>query len=182
MSGYCDIAPGHEWHGPYHDTEYGFPTDDEAALFERLVLEINQAGLSWLTILKKRQGFVAAFEGFDVDKVAGYGARDRARLLDDAAIIRNQLKVDAAIHNAGVICDLRASHGSFFKWLTEQHTHNKNDKDAWVKLFRKTFKFTGGEITGEFLMSTGFLPGAHRERCPVFAEIARAEPPWMRAA
>jgi len=182
VSGYCDIAPGHEWHGPYHDTEYGFPTDDEAALFERLVLEINQAGLSWLTILKKRQGFVAAFEGFDVDKVAGYGARDRARLLDDAAIIRNRLKVDAAIHNAGVIRDLRASHGSFFKWLTEQHTHNKNDKDAWVKLFRKTFKFTGGEITGEFLMSTGFLPGAHRERCPVFAEIARAEPPWMRAA
>ncbi|MEK9901969.1 MAG: DNA-3-methyladenine glycosylase I, partial [Rhodospirillaceae bacterium] len=66
MSGYCDIAPGHEWHGPYHDNENGFPTDDEAALFERLVLEINQAGLSWLTILRKRAGFVVAYHGFDV--------------------------------------------------------------------------------------------------------------------
>ena len=109
MIGYCDIAPGCEWHGLYHDTEYGFPTDDEAALFERLVLEINQAGLSWLTILKKRAGFVAAFERFDVDKVANYGDCDRARLLDDPGIIRNKLKVNAAIHNAGVIRELRAS-------------------------------------------------------------------------
>ena len=163
MSGYCDIAPGHEWHGPYHDTEYGFPTDDESALFERLVLEINQAGLSWLTILRKRAGFVAAYEGFDVETVANYCATDRARLLADAGIIRNRLKVDAAIHNAGVIRDLRDSHGGFFNWLNEQHRHNKLDKDAWVKLFKQTFKFTGGEITGEFLMSTGFLPGAHRE-------------------
>ena len=182
MSGYCDIAPGHEWHGPYHDSEYGFPTDDESALFERLVLEINQAGLSWLTILKKRAGFVAAYEGFDVARVAGYGAADRARLLADAAIIRNRLKVDAAIHNAGVILAMRDSHGGFFQWLGEQHHHNKNNKDAWVRLFRKTFKFTGGEITGEFLMSTGYLPGAHRESCPVFARIARAGPAWMRDA
>tara|TARA_R110002110_G_scaffold414147_3_gene643453 strand:+ start:22140 stop:22682 length:543 start_codon:yes stop_codon:yes gene_type:complete len=179
VSGYCDIAPGHEWHGPYHDTEYGFPTADESALFERLVLEINQAGLSWLTILRKREGFVAAYDGFDVERVAGYGARDRARLLADAGIIRNRLKVDAAIHNAGVIRDMRASHGGFFNWLNEQHNNNKRDKDAWVKLFRKTFKFTGGEITGEFLMSTGFLPGAHRESCPVFARIAKAGPAWM---
>ena len=182
MIGYCDIAPGCEWHGLYHDTEYGFPTDDEAALFERLVLEINQAGLSWLTILKKRAGFVAAFERFDVDKVANYGDCDRARLLDDPGIIRNKLKVNAAIHNAGVIRELRASHGSFFDWLTEQQKHNRNNKDDWVNLFKKTFKFTGDKITGEFLMSTGFLPGAHRESCPVFAEIAKLEPPWMCGA
>lgn len=184
MSGYCDIAPGHEWHGPYHDTEYGFPTDDEAALFERLVLEINQAGLSWLTILKRRAGFVSAYDGFDVDTVADYGEADRARLLDDAGIIRNKLKVNAAIHNAGVIRDMRASHGGFARWLDDhrQHEHNIRDKDAWVKLFKKTFRFTGGEITGSFLMSTGYLPGAHRESCPVFAEIAKMDPPWMRGA
>ena len=118
---YCAIAPGHEWHGPYHDTEYGFPVQDESALFERLVLEINQAGLSWLTILKKREGFQAAYGGFDVDTVAAYGEHDRARLLDDAGIIRNRLKVDAAISNAAVIAGLRDSHGGFHEWLVAQH-------------------------------------------------------------
>lgn len=177
MSGYCDIAPGHEWHGPYHDTEYGFPTRDEAALFERLVLEINQAGLSWLTILKKREGFYAAFEGFEVERVANYGDVDRERLLSDASIIRNRLKVDAAIHNANRILEMRDSHGGFASWLD---AHHPLTKDEWVKLFKRTFKFTGGEITGEFLMSTGYLPGAHREACPVFGKIARAKPAWMQ--
>jgi DNA-3-methyladenine glycosylase I len=179
VSGYCDIAPGHEWHGPYHDTEYGFPTGDESALFERLILEINQAGLSWLTILRKREGFVAAFDGFDVDAVARYGTKDRERLLSDASIIRNRLKVDAAIHNAQCILDMRDSHGGFAGWL---EVHHPLSKDEWVKLFKKTFKFTGGEITGEFLMSTGYLPGAHREACPVFARIGKAGPAWMRQA
>ena len=178
MSGYCDIAPGHEWHGPYHDTEYGFPTRDESVLFERLMLEINQAGLSWLTILKKREGFRAAYDGFDVDKVANYSEVDRARLLDDPGIIRNKLKVNAAIANAQTIRDMRESHGGFADWLD---AHHPLDKAEWVKLFKKTFKFTGGEITGSFLMSTGYLPGAHRENCPVFAIIARAGPPWMQA-
>ena len=97
---YCDIAPTHEWHGPYHDTEYGFPLEEDAALFERLMLEINQAGLSWLTILKKREAFRRAYDGFDPAIVARYGARDRRRLLADAGIIRNRLKVEAAIANA----------------------------------------------------------------------------------
>src|SRR3546814_912035 len=100
---YCDFAPGHPLHGPYHDTEYGFPQRDESVLFERLLLEINQAGLSWETILRKRDGFRHAYDDFDVDRVADYGDGDRARLLADAGIIRNRLKVDAAIHNAGVI-------------------------------------------------------------------------------
>ena len=81
MSGYCDYAPGHPLHGPYHDSEYGFPSRDEAVLFERLILEINQAGLSWETMLRKRDGFRRAYSGFDVDAVAGYGDRDRERLL-----------------------------------------------------------------------------------------------------
>ena len=173
---YCAIAPGHEWHGPYHDTEYGFPTDDESALFERLVLEINQAGLSWLTILKKRAGFQAAYSGFDVDAVAAYGNADRARLLDDAGIIRNRLKVDAAISNAAVIAAMRDSHGGFHEWLAAHHPLDKAD---WVKLFKRTFRFTGGEITGEFLMSTGWIEGAHHPACPVADEIAALSPPWL---
>lgn len=173
---YCAVAPGHEWHGPYHDHEYGFPVDDEAALFERLVLEINQAGLSWLTILKKREGFRAAYDGFDVDAVANYGEADRARLLDDAGIIRNRLKVDAAISNAAVIAGMRASHGGFHQWLAANHPLEKAD---WVKLFKKTFRFTGGEITGEFLMSTGWIGGAHHPACPVATDIAALSPPWL---
>jgi DNA-3-methyladenine glycosylase I len=173
---YCLASQGHEWHGPYHDREYGFPIAEDDRLFERLVLEINQAGLSWLTILKKKQGFHNAFDGFVIAKVAAYGETERSRLLADAAIIRNRLKVDAAIENARRIRALQASHGSFKAWLD---AHHPLDKPAWVKLFKQTFKFTGGEITGEFLMSTGYLPGAHDEDCAVYAEIAALEPPWM---
>ena len=178
MSSYCDFAPGHPVHAPYHDNEYGFPTDDEAVLFERLILEINQAGLSWELMLKKRENFRAAYNGFDVDRVAAYGEDDRARLLNDAGIVRNRLKVNAAIENARRIVDLRRDHGSFAGWIAAQHPLPKDD---WVKLFRKTFKFTGGEIVGEFLMSIGYLPGAHREDCPGFRRSARLAPPWMTA-
>ena len=177
ISGYCAAAPGHEWHGPYHDREYGFPVTDDRALFERMVLEINQAGLSWLTMLKKRAAFVAAFDGFDIDRVAAYGEADRARLLADAGIIRNRLKVDAAIENARRLQAIRASHGSFVAWLD---AHHPLPKPEWVKLFKKTFRFMGGEIVGEFLMSTGYLPGAHHPGCPVQADVLRAAPPWTR--
>ncbi len=174
---YCDAAPGHPLHGPYHDREYGFPASDERVLFERLALEINQAGLSWLLMLKKREGFNAAFDGFDVDRVADYGERDVARLLADAAIIRNRLKIAAVIENARRIRALRESHGGFAPWLAAHHPRDKAD---WVKLFKKTFKFTGGEVTGEFLMSIGYLPGAHAPDCPVAARIRALDPPWTR--
>ncbi|APP81403.1 DNA-3-methyladenine glycosylase I [Xanthomonas hortorum] len=176
MSGYCSIAPGHPVHGHYHAYEYGFPQRDERELFERLVLEINQAGLSWETILRKRSNFQRAYDSFDVDTVAAYGEADIVRLMGDAGIIRNRLKVLAAIHNAQVIQTLRASHGSFAHWLDAQHPLAKPD---WIKLFKKTFRFTGGEITGEFLMSLGYLPGAHHADCPVFAHIQALSPPWM---
>lgn len=179
MPSYCDIAPGHALHGPYHDAEYGVPQRAEPDLFERLVLEINQAGLSWELMLKKRAGFRAAYAGFDVDTVAGYGEGDVLRLLDDPGIVRNRLKVQAAIHNAQVIQGLRASHGGFAAWLD---AHHPRDKAEWIKLFKRTFRFTGGEITGEFLMSLGYLRGAHREDCPAFARIARLDPAWMRGA
>lgn len=173
MTTYCDIAPGHPFHGPYHDTEYGFPLRDDAGLFERLVLEINQAGLSWLTILKKREAFRTAYDGFDPHKVAKYGAPQVARLLADAGIIRNRLKVDAAIHNAKRVVELIASHGSFADWLDAQ---GDLTKDEWVKVMKAEFRFMGGEIVGEFLMSIGRLPGAHVADCPVMARIREVSP------
>jgi DNA-3-methyladenine glycosylase I len=178
MSAYCRIAPGHAFHGPYHDTEYGFPSADERVLFERLALEIMQAGLSWLLVLKKRPGLNAAFGGFDVDTVARYGESEIARLLADAAIIRNRLKIEAIIDNARRIQALRRSHGGFAQWLDAHHPRAKAE---WVKLFRKTFRFTGGEVVGEFLMSLGYLPGAHEEACPVHRRIKRLGPPWARS-
>jgi DNA-3-methyladenine glycosylase I len=174
---YCDIAPGHPFHGPYHDDEYGFPIADDNALFERLVLEINQAGLSWLTILKKRDNFRAAFADFDIDRVARFTDKRRERLLNDAGIIRNRLKINAAIENARRIIHLRKSHGSFAAWLD---AHHPRSKDEWVRLFKKTFVFTGGEITSSFLLSCGYLPDAHDESCPVFARIAKLGPAWMQ--
>jgi DNA-3-methyladenine glycosylase I len=176
---YCDAAPGHEWHGPYHEREYGFPLREDAALFERLILEINQAGLSWLTILKKREAFRRAYDGFDPAVVARYRAADRRRLLADPGIIRNRLKIDAAIANARRILELRRSHGSFAGWLAAHHPRSKPE---WVRLFKETFRFTGGEIVGEFLMSIGYLPGAHVESCPVYSRVLARRPPWARAA
>ncbi len=181
MSGYCRIAPGHPVHHLYHATEYGFPRRDEAVLFERLCLEIMQAGLSWEIVLKRRAGMRAAFSGFVVDRIAAYGAADTARLLADPAIIRNRLKVAAIIANARRVQELRSSHGGFAGWLDAHHPRARPD---WVKLFRDTFRFTGGEIVGEFLMSLGYLPGAHAPDCPIAARVEAAHPPWkaLRAA
>jgi DNA-3-methyladenine glycosylase I len=174
---YCAMAPGHPFHGPYHDTEYGFPSRDDSVLFERLVLEINQAGLSWLTILKKREAFSKAFHGFDIDRVAAYKARDGKRLLADAGIIRNRLKVEAAIENAKSLQKIRAEHGSFAAWLDKNHPL---PKEGWVKLFKQNFRFTGGEVVGEFLMSLGYLPGAHEPDCPAYKKVAKLKPAWSR--
>ncbi len=177
---YCDYCRDHPedvWHVPYHDQLYGFPIETDAGLFERLVLEINQAGLSWLTILKKAESFRRAYSGFDLDVVAAYGEADRQRLLADTGIIRNRLKVEAAIENARRLVAIRSSHGSFSAWLA---AHHPLTKDQWTKLFQKTFKFTGGEIVNEFLMSTGWLPGAHDETCPVYTQVLSLQPPWRR--
>lgn len=178
MADYCDSAPRHPFHGPYHDLEYGFPVEKDDVLFERLVLEINQAGLSWLTVLKKRDAFRIAFDDFAIAQVASYGDRERERLLGDAGIIRNRLKVDAAIHNASVIQALQAEHGSFKAWLDLNHPRPLSE---WVRLFKRTFRFTGPEIVNEFLMSTGYLPGAHRDDCPVQRHILVARPRWSES-
>jgi DNA-3-methyladenine glycosylase I len=177
MSSYCEYAKDHSVHGPHHDNEHGFPAKSDDELFERLMLEVNQAGLSWEIILKKRNTMREAYDGFMIDKVAAYDEDDRARLLNDPGIIRNRLKVNAAIFNACKIIELRNEFNSFSGWLD---SHHPLSKDEWVKLFKKTFKFTGGEIVNEFLMSTGYLPGAHIESCPVYTEVLALSPPWAR--
>ena len=176
-SSYCSSAAGHQLHKVYHDHEYGYPLTSDSALFERLVLEINQAGLSWTTILNKKENFHQAYAGFDVDTVAAYDEAETARLLADAGIIRNRRKIAAAIENARRLVQIRQEVGSFVAWLD---AHHPRSKEEWVKLFKATFVFTGGEIVGEFLMSTGYLPGAHEPWCPVYAQIAALNPPWMR--
>lgn len=175
---YCRTAPGHPLHARYHDSEYGFPSRDERVLFERLVLEINQAGLSWLTILGKRAALRAAFCEFDVDRVARFDAGDMARLLADPGIIRNRRKIAATIENARRIQALRRSHGSFAAWLD---AHHPRPLPQWTRLFRRSFCFTGDKIVAEFLLSLGYLPGAHEPDCPVFARILALSPPWTRA-
>lgn len=181
---YCDFAnslPDHtdNPNKHYHDCEYGFPLRDDNALFGRLLLEINQAGLSWQTILNKQAHFYAAYHGFDIAAVAQYGDADRERLLGDAGIIRNRLKIDAAIHNARRIRALQQQYGSFQQWL---NAHHPRDLAAWITLFKREFKFVGREIVNEFLMSTGYLPGAHHASCPVFGRVCAHNPPWLRAA
>jgi len=174
---YCNSHPEDTYNRVYHDTQYGFPLKDDNLLFERLILEINQAGLSWITILKKAGNFRKAYHDFDIDKVAAYGQEDVACLLADAGIIRNRLKINAAIVNAQKILELRKEHGSFMGWLDV----NRNlSKEEWIKLFKKTFIFTGGEIVNEFLMSTGYLAGAHDESCPSYKKVASLRPAWMR--
>ena len=172
---YCLAAPGHPLHGPYHDREYGFPATDEAVLFERLTLEINQAGLSWLTVLRKRAAFRAAFADFAVDRVAAFGEADTARLMNDPLIVRNRLKIAAVIANARRIQEMRTSHGSFHGWI---EAHHPRSPEEWTRLFRQNFRFTGGLIVGEFLMSLGYLPGAHEPDCPIYARILALAPPW----
>ena len=105
--------------------------------------------------------------------MARFGERDRKRLLADEGIIRNRLKVDAAIENAKRLLAI----GSFETWLDANHPRTK---DEWVRLFKKTFVFTGGEITSSFLMSVGYLPGAHEESCPVYARVLKKKPRWAQ--
>lgn len=153
-----------ELHKRYHDHHYGFRIEDDGELFGRLLMEINQAGLSWEIILRKEEAFRKAYDNFSVDKVAAYGKAEITRLLSDSGIIRNRLKINAAVFNANKIIELRKEYGSFRNWLDSHHPLSKAE---WVKLFKKTFKFTGGEIVGEFLTSIGMLPGAHDADCPV---------------
>lgn len=170
-------GPRQVLHKEYHDRYYGYPIHDDDELFCRLILEINQAGLSWETVLKKQKSFRKAYSNFNIKKVARYSAKDRKRLMADPGVIRNRLKIDAAIQNAKTIVALQEEYGSFRKWLD---SHHPKSKEEWVKLFKKTFRFTGGEIVNEFLMSIGHLPGAHSKECAVFKKVLKAKPLWSK--
>ncbi len=177
---YCkfigSLKPGEQSvHKFYHDTQYGFPIDDDNELFCRLILEINQAGLSWTTILNKQETFRKAYHNFSIKKIAAYKEKDFERLMNDAGIIRNRLKINAAIENAKKILALQKEFGSFKNWLAYHHPKNKEE---WTRLFKKTFKFTGGEIVNEFIMSTGYIPGAHDADCPVHKKVLKTNPMW----
>ncbi len=181
MSSYCIAintmkSSDVDVHRNYHDHHYGFPINNDDELFCRLVMEINQAGLSWTTILKKETGFRKAYHNFEIRKVNNYREKDIQRLLNDPAIIRNRLKINAAIANAKRIMELQKEYGSFGNWLNENHPLSLED---WVKLFKKNFKFTGGEIVKEFLVSSGYLPGAHDKTCSIYKKIMKEKPMWM---
>ncbi len=171
--GYVADLPLHNVHKLYHDKEYGFPIKDDNGLFARLVLEINQAGLSWTTILNKKDNFFKAYDNFDITKVARYKENKIEKLMNDAGIIRNRLKINAAVENAKKILELQKEHGSFKNWIDK---HYSLSKEEWVELFKKNFRFTGGKIVNEFLMSTGYLPGAHAKDCPVYKKIEKIKP------
>ncbi len=173
---YCKQENTKEIHKVYHDNHYGFPIDNDNELFGRLIMEINQAGLSWETILKKEENFRKAYANFDIETIAQFGEKEKNRLLNDAGIIRNKLKVNAVIHNAQQIMQLKRDFGGFKEWLDKNHPFSIEE---WTKLFKLTFKFVGGEIVNEFLMSTGYLSGAHDENCPIFVKIAKVNPKWM---
>ena len=179
VKNYCNFVatlPKDNVHRKYHDYEYGFPILSDEALFERLILEINQAGLSWDTILKKKENFFKAYDQFNIKKVANYKEPKIAQLLNDAGIIRNSLKIHAAIFNANAILKLQKESGSFKSWIEQNHPLEKKE---WVKLFKVHFKFTGGEIVNEFLMSSGYLAGAHSITCPVYKKILKTKPAWL---
>ena len=168
-SSYCEYVknlPEDNIHRIYHDTQYGFKIDSDNELFGRFILEINQAGLSWATILNKQDNFRTAFSNFDIKKIADYGKSDISRLLANSGIVRNKLKINAVIFNARKIVELQKEYGSFKSWLKIKNDCNLNLTN-WVALFKENFKFTGNEITKEFLTSTGYIKGAHIEACPI---------------
>ncbi len=177
---YCNYVkdlPADNVHRLYHDHEYGFPIHDDNLLFALLMLECNQAGLSWELMLKKKDNFFKAYDDFDIETVANYSEKDVERLRNDAGIIRNRLKIKAAIHNAQAILKIKEEYGSFENWLD---TQGKMTLTEWVKLFKKHFKFTGNEVTNEFLMSSSYLPGAHSKDCPIYKKVLASNPKWAR--
>ncbi|HEY2143287.1 MAG TPA: DNA-3-methyladenine glycosylase I [Candidatus Udaeobacter sp.] len=170
----------------YHDAEWGVPVHDDRLLFEFLILEGAQAGLSWITILKKRDAYRKAFDGFRPEKIARYTARDVKRLLGDDGIVRNQLKITAAIGNAKAFLAVRKEFGSFDAYLWS-FVGNKPIQNRWRKmaevpartaesdaisrdLLRRGFKFVGSTICYALMQATGMV-NDHLVTCPRHAEL-----------
>ena len=181
--GWCGTDP---LYVAYHDHEWGVPVTDDRLLFEFLILEGAQAGLSWITILRRRETYRKAYRGFDPKKVARFGAADRARLLSDPGIIRNRAKVDASIGNAKAFLAVQKEFGSFarYAWgfarqptLRTQRSTFKGfpptsaESDAWSKdLKKRGFKFVGSTIMYAHMQATGMV-NDHLTGCFRYGQI-----------
>jgi DNA-3-methyladenine glycosylase I len=173
----------------YHDREWGVPLRDDRQLFEMIILEGAQAGLSWITVLKKRENYRRAFDDFDAHEIARYGARKKRALMNDAGIIRNRLKIDAAIGNARAFLDIVDEHGSFadFVWdfvdgrpivnrwrNLSQVPVSTSTSDALSKaLKRRGFKFVGTTICYSFMQAVGMV-NDHTRDCFRYTQVSRA--------
>lgn len=189
--GWCTADPVYQ---AYHDSEWGVPTHDDRRLFEMLVLEGAQAGLNWLTILKKREGYRRAFDSFDVEKVARYGLKQVRRLLNDSGIVRNRLKVESAVRNACAFLDVQSEFGSFdaFVWRFVDSTPKQNawtslsqipacteESDAMSKELKKRgFNFIGSTICYAFMQSVGMV-NDHVTDCFRYKQVAQLARPTV---
>ena len=169
----CDWCGTEPIYVEYHDSEWGVPNFDDASLFEFLLLEGAQAGLSWITVLKKREGYRQAFDGFDAEKIARYGQDDVNRLLQNSGIIRNRLKVESAVTNACVFLDIKERYSSFsdYVWqfvggLPRQNRFRSlkqipamtSVSDAMSKQLKKDgFRFVGSTICYAYMQATGMV-------------------------
>jgi DNA-3-methyladenine glycosylase I len=172
----------------YHDTEWGVPSRDDRHLFEMLILEGAQAGLSWTTILRKRENYRAAFDGFDAEKIAGYGEAKIAELMSNAGIVRNRLKIEATIANARAFLEVQKQHGSFAafiwtfvggkplqnEWMAGDRLPARTEvSDAMSRELRKRgFKFVGTTICYAYMQATGMV-NDHVVSCPRHPACAR---------
>ncbi|MCG6933240.1 MAG: DNA-3-methyladenine glycosylase I [Gallionella sp.] len=184
----CAWAGDDALYRQYHDTEWGVPLHDDRALFEFLILEGAQAGLSWITILRKRENYRAAFDNFDATRIAAYGANKIESLLKDAGIVRNRLKVAAAVTNARKFLEVQQEFGSFdsFIWDFVDGTPKQNrwgshaeipastpESDAMSKeLKRRGFKFVGSTICYALMQATGMV-NDHTTDCFRYGELNR---------
>ena len=134
-------------------------------LFGRLIMEINQAGLSWDIVLQKYDGIKKAYAQFEVQKVAQFESNKIASMMKNPQIIRHELKIRSIVYNAQQILQIQKEFGTFKKWIL---MNKQNSLDNWVKVFKKNFKFVGKEIVKEFLTSNGILNGAHDKNCPEY--------------
>ncbi|HWF73224.1 MAG TPA: DNA-3-methyladenine glycosylase I [Solirubrobacteraceae bacterium] len=189
---WADSAPEYR---AYHDTEWGFPVADDVRLFEKLSLEGFQAGLSWLTILRKREAFRSAFAGFDFERVARFGEPDVARLLGDAGIVRHRGKIEAVINNAGRAVELVQAEGSLarYVWRFEPEAPpSRFDRPALAErsvtaesralakdLKRRGWRFVGPTTVYAFMQAMG-LANDHLEGCDARAAVTAARDRFAR--
>ncbi len=183
----CDWAGNNPLMVKYHDTEWGTPVHDDQVLFEFLVLEGAQAGLTWQTILNKREGYRKAFSGFDPTKIARYGEKDKERLLNDPGIIRNRLKISAAIQNAKMFLEVQKEFRSFDKYIwqfvggeqrknsivdmSEIPASTEESKAMSKDLVKRGFKFVGPTICYAFMQAVGMV-NDHQIKCFRYDEVS----------